>query len=238
MAEYPYDARAYDGRYQKVYRAGAEFWEEPVPTEALVEFLSENELRKGSKTLDIGCGEGRDSVFLAKRGFKVVGVDVSPAALRCAKERSEKEKVKMDLLIADIVTLPMKDGIFELSVNIGCLNMLTIQDMRDRHLKESYRVLKDGGVYFSCNSILDQPTSVEEFYKKLGKEPGNLTSRKIKVRGKEREILLPIIAAWPKSKAQYVEEFEKAGFKVIEVDKVNSKPTGECCVLVAKKERQ
>ena len=55
------------------------------------------------------------------------------------------------------------------------------------------------------------------------------------VHGKKQEILLPIIAAWAKTKEEYSEEFEKAGFKVVEVDTVDSKPNGEHCVLVARK---
>jgi len=58
------------------------------------------------------------------------------------------------------------------------------------------------------------------------------------VHGKEQEILLPIIAAWPKTKEQYSEEFEKAGFKIVEVDTVDAKPKGECCVLVARKAKE
>ena len=50
------------------------------------------------------------------------------------------------------------------------------------------------------------------------------------VHGKEQEILLPIIAAWPKTKEQYSEE--------VEVDTVDAKPNGECCVLVARKAKE
>jgi ubiquinone/menaquinone biosynthesis C-methylase UbiE len=132
----------------------------------------------------------------------------------------------------------VRDETFDLSVNVGCLNLMTIQDARDRHLHESYRVLKNGCTYFSCNSVVDQSMSVEEFYKNLGKHPGTLTPRKVVVHGKEQEILLPIIAAWPKTKEQYSEEFEKAGFLIVEVSTDDAKPNGECCVLVARKAKQ
>ncbi|MGD0495130.1 MAG: hypothetical protein ABSB28_03715 [Candidatus Bathyarchaeia archaeon] len=49
MSKYPYDARAYDERYRRVVEAGAELWEEPMPTEALVKFLFEKKPCKGSK---------------------------------------------------------------------------------------------------------------------------------------------------------------------------------------------
>lgn len=227
--------RAPTMRYRRVYEAGAEFWEEPVPTQALVKFLFEVKLCKGSGAIEFGCGEGRDSVFLARNGFNVVSIDTSRSGLTRAKRRSKRERVDMDLLIADVVNLPMRDETFDLDVNVGCLNLMTIQDARDRHLHESYRVLKKGCAYFSCNSVVDQQVSVEEFYKNLGKQPGTLTPRKVMVRGKEQEILLPIIAAWPKTKEQYSEEFGRAGFLIAEVNTVDAKPNGECCVLVARR---
>jgi hypothetical protein len=52
MSRYRYDASAYDERYCRVYEAGAEFWEEPVSTEALVKFLFENKPRKGSSSIE------------------------------------------------------------------------------------------------------------------------------------------------------------------------------------------
>jgi ubiquinone/menaquinone biosynthesis C-methylase UbiE len=235
MARYSYDARAYEERYRRVYEAGAEFWEEPVPTEALVKFLLQHKLQKSSSAIEFGCGEGRDSVFLAKRGLKVVSIDISRSALKRAKSTFKKKRVNVDLLVADVVNLPVRDETFELAVNVGCLNLMIVQSVRDRHLHESHRVLKEPGTYFSCNSAVDQSMSVEEFYKNLGQQPETLTSRRIWVQGNEQQILLPIIAAWPRSEEQYRQEFEKASFRIIEVDRVNSKPTGVGCVLVAEK---
>jgi SAM-dependent methyltransferase len=127
MSKYSYDARAYDERYRRVYKAGAEYWEEPVLTEALVKFLFENKLQKGSSAVEFGCGEGRDSVFLARSGFKVVGIDTSRSGLTRAKRLSKGEKVDVDLLIGDAVNLPVRDETFDLEVSVGCLNMMTIQ---------------------------------------------------------------------------------------------------------------
>lgn len=95
--------------------------------------------------------------------------------------------------------------------------------------------MKAGGKYLSCNLGVDKEISVEEFYRGRTEKPGTLTSRKIKVNCQEREVFLPIIAAWPKSRTQYVEEFENAGFEVAEIARADVKPVGECWVLVARK---
>jgi ubiquinone/menaquinone biosynthesis C-methylase UbiE len=238
MSKYSYDAHAYDERYRRVYKSGAEYWEEPVPTEALVRFLSGNRLSKGSSAVEFGCGEGKDSVFLARSRFKVVSIDTSRTALMRARRLSKREKADIELLIADVVNLPLRDGTFDLEVSVGCLNLMTVQDARNKHLREAHRVLKDGRTYFSCNSVIDESMSVEEFYEDLGKQPGTLTPRKVTVHGKEKEILLPIIAAWPKTMEQYSEEFEEAGLTIVEVNRVDLKAAGECCVVVARKTRK
>lgn len=236
MTEYPYDASAYERRYRRVYEAGAEFWEKPIPTEALVSFLAGQKVRNGARAVDLGCGEGRDSIFLAKKGFKVLGIDASRSGMRRTKERLEKEKATAELLMADVTNLPVKNQTFDLAVNVGCLHMITVQAVRDRHLRESYRVLQKHGTYFSCNLGIDESLSVKELYRKLGTGPGALTQKKIEVHGRETEIDLPIIAAWPKSKDQYVKEFEKSGFKIATCKKVKTEPVGECWMLVALKD--
>jgi 2-polyprenyl-3-methyl-5-hydroxy-6-metoxy-1,4-benzoquinol methylase len=47
----------------------------------------------GGRVLDVGCGVGRLSIPLAKLGFKVVGVDISPSFIEQARERAVKEGV-------------------------------------------------------------------------------------------------------------------------------------------------
>jgi len=215
MPKYRYDVHAYEERYRKVYEAGASFWEEPKPTRVLINFLGELSAPKGSKAIDMGCGEGRDSIFLAKKGFDVTGVDASRSGIKRARERAKAEVVDINFLVADVVNLPIKDEMYDLAINIACLQMIMDQHLRDKHLREVHRVLSDGGTYFSCNGAVEKPLSIEEFYKHLGKQPGDLIPRKIKVEGEEREIYLPIIPAWLKSGEEYLEEFEKASFSVI-----------------------
>lgn len=69
--------------------------------------------------LDIGCGTGEQSLFLAKRGFQVVGVDISREMLIRANE-SAKEKLKdnLSLVIASAEALPFRDKSFDGLISI------------------------------------------------------------------------------------------------------------------------
>jgi ubiquinone/menaquinone biosynthesis C-methylase UbiE len=235
MIRYRYDPNAYEERYRRIYRAGATFWEKPVPTEALVEFIQEFNLPRGLKAIDFGCGEGRDSIFLAKMGFRVTGIDMAPSAVQRAKHWASKEGLEINFKVGDIINLPdEKDNCYDLAINIACLHMITDQKARNQHLREAHRILKKDGLYFSCNYGTDKPVTIEEFYRKKPK-PGTLIPRKINVGGVEKEVLLPVIPVWPKTKEEYIEEFEKANFKIIKAYKRQTEPVGLCWVIIAQK---
>jgi hypothetical protein len=97
MARYRYDARLYEDRYRRVYEAGAAFWEESIPTEALVKFLSESKLSRGLNAIDMGCGEGRDSILLAKIQRTIFG-RVSKSWFQCCEDHSGRCKASRRLL--------------------------------------------------------------------------------------------------------------------------------------------
>lgn len=65
-------------------------------------------LSPGALIADVGCGPGRDLVALSRRGFSVVGIDLSPAMLRQARARSDAP-----LVTADMAALPFRAGSFD-----------------------------------------------------------------------------------------------------------------------------
>jgi SAM-dependent methyltransferase len=137
MNRYSYDPEAYEKRYRTAYKIGAEFWEQLEPTEILVKFVSETGMPNRSRVIEFGCGEGRDSVFLSRKGFRVLGVDTARSALVNAKSRSKKERAGAEFVVADIRSLPMKDKVFDLAINVACLHMIIDQQGRDQHLRET-----------------------------------------------------------------------------------------------------
>jgi 2-polyprenyl-3-methyl-5-hydroxy-6-metoxy-1,4-benzoquinol methylase len=79
-------------------------------TLAEVDFLlDELKLPPGSRILDIGCGTGRHSVELAKRGFKVTGVDISPQMLAEAEKAAAQAGVKINWINRDAAVFKSKE---------------------------------------------------------------------------------------------------------------------------------
>jgi len=86
------------------------------PNEELVRFIGRNffkiprEERKSIKILEVGCGQGANLWFLAKEGFDVYGIDISPSAIRkTEKYLNEAYNVRANLKVADARELPYEN---------------------------------------------------------------------------------------------------------------------------------
>jgi len=64
---------------------------------------------KSVRILDIGCGTGRHSIELSKRGYQVTGIDLSDSQLVRAREKAEKQGQKIDFLKHDARNLPFEN---------------------------------------------------------------------------------------------------------------------------------
>jgi len=134
----------------------------PVPF--VVEALPFFRARSVRAVLDLGCGVGRHSVYLATRGFDVVGVDASRNALMMAKAWSKAEVgVDVKLLRASMTDLPFVGGCFEAVVSVSVVHH-AVKDDVERTVGEIYRVLKDRGIFLA--NLL----SIEDYRCGLGEE--------------------------------------------------------------------
>jgi methyl halide transferase len=87
------------------YRDGNLPWDTGRPSSELERTLREHPLSPCC-ALDIGCGTGTNSVWLAEQGLDVTGVDVAPLAIEHANERAQAAGVRAKFLVADVLELP------------------------------------------------------------------------------------------------------------------------------------
>lgn len=124
-----------------------------VPDWTVVNAVEKNYL-KSSKVLDIGCGRGRNSLYLAKKGFKVYGVDISKSAIDSARKKNVHKKA--DFMVGGLPELSFQNGFFDSIIDMGCFHTIDLKH-RKRYLDETSRILKFGGSFllrcFSENSL-------------------------------------------------------------------------------------
>ncbi|WP_436499447.1 class I SAM-dependent methyltransferase [Actinokineospora sp. HUAS TT18] len=106
------------------------------PDENLVSYLDRGLITPG-RVLDLGCGPGRNAIHLAKAGFDVTAVDISPTAITWARERADEAGVDVRFINGDAFAI---DGRFDLIYDAGCFHHLpphrriTFLDLLDRAL--------------------------------------------------------------------------------------------------------
>lgn len=98
--------------------------------------------------LDLGCGTGRNANYLARRGNKVIGIEISKTALNLAKERAKDLGVEVDYRLGDIgESYDIKDNSIDIVLDVTSSNSLN-EKGREIYLNEVNRVLKNGGYFF------------------------------------------------------------------------------------------
>jgi len=102
------DRAEWDCRY-----AGSEFLWSAEPNRFLVAEVSG--LAPG-RALDLACGEGRNAVWLARRGWRVTGIDFSEVAIEKARRLAGARKVEVEWLVADLLQWRFPSEAFELVI--------------------------------------------------------------------------------------------------------------------------
>ncbi len=102
----------------------------------------------GLKVLDLGSGNGKNANYLAEMGSHVIGIDISPTAVKLAQEQAKKKNVIVDYRIGNIgESYPFDNQYFDLVIDI--MSSLSLNEKeREIYLEETHRVLKDGGHFF------------------------------------------------------------------------------------------
>ncbi len=128
--------------WEYTYQSGdyLNHWDYQVPSQELVATIACQLPLQGGTALDIGCGAGREAIFLAQCGYHVIGVDISPTALRFARARASESGVEVDWRLA----LPIEDQSVDFVNDRGALHLVPEAD-RPQFAAEVKRVLRPGG---------------------------------------------------------------------------------------------
>lgn len=98
--------------------------------------------------LDLGCGTGRNTNYLAEKGNKVIGIEISKTAIRLAESRARDLELNVDYRLGDIgEPYNIPDNSIDVVLDITSSNSLNDHG-REIYLKEVNRVLKTGGYFF------------------------------------------------------------------------------------------
>jgi 2-polyprenyl-3-methyl-5-hydroxy-6-metoxy-1,4-benzoquinol methylase len=133
-------------------------WNKPDPPAMLVEMV-ETRVLAPCDAVDLGCGAGNCAVWLASRGFRVTGIDVSPVAIEMAARMTASRGVSCRFLQGDLTARTSDDlaGAFDFAYDWEVLHHVFPAD-RPIYVANVHRLLRPGGRYLSvCFSEADAP---------------------------------------------------------------------------------
>lgn len=116
--------------FRVLYRLGFTPWEGHPQSATLRDLVEGADALPPGSALDIGCGTGDASIYLAEHGWHVTGVDFVPKALDNARAKARAADVPVEFVHADVTHLSQAgiNGDFQLIVDNGCLHGMSDHD--------------------------------------------------------------------------------------------------------------
>lgn len=141
-----------------------------LPDENLVSYYRDH---RPCKVLEIGCGPGRNAVYMAKAGSKVTAIDLSRTAVRRAEERASEAGVDVSFEVGSIFDLDSNDGEYDFVYDSGVLHHMR-PHRRPAYLEIIHRMMKvDGEFGLVCFDDTSAPIKEDwEIYEEMKMPPG------------------------------------------------------------------
>lgn len=115
---------------------------------------------EGKKVLDIGCGAAPWSIYAAKQGGKVYGIDIQPEMIEAAKQKVKAAGIeeRITLSVGDASALTFEENSFDREISI-CVGCNLPEGIYERSFKEMARTLKKGGI-----AVIGAPNSLDTVF--------------------------------------------------------------------------
>jgi SAM-dependent methyltransferase len=153
-------------------------WNAGGPDADLVRLVKSGRIPSG-QALDIGTGPGHDAVFLIQEGYYVIAIDISPAALKLARENASRAGLFAFFQRGDIRRIPIEDGFVDFANDRGCFHGLAVEQQAQA-VSEIHRVLRRGG-FFLLRVFSDKQPAGPSAHRFTRKELEDLFSAKFRI---------------------------------------------------------
>ena len=146
-----------DNAYDERYAEEGYYWGKK-PSESCEKALEFIEEPHGKKLLDLGCGEGRNAVYFAEKGFRVTALDLSEEGLKKARRYAEEKGVEIKTIHADLNDYSLKEK-YDVIFSTGSLQYIPKESRKDR-FEEYKEYTVEGGL--NVMSVFVKKPFIEE----------------------------------------------------------------------------
>lgn len=157
-------------KYEEKYKQDGYYWG-ITPNRLCYEIMKLMPPTKPYRVLDIGCGEGKDAVFLAKNGYQVTAFDLADSGLKKARDLASRNMAEVDFFQANVNEIVLKDT-YDIIFSSGVFHYLQPEKRKSfvEMLKEH---TAEGGLnvinVFVEKPFIDVAPDLEESEKKIKK---------------------------------------------------------------------
>lgn len=134
--------------WNESYASGELPWDTGEPEPLLVEFVASGRIAP-TRTLEIGAGTGTNSIWLAERGFDVLGIDVAPRAVERANAKLDGRALSCRFATSDILASAPEGGPFEFIFDRGCFHVFDEAEERAHFAAQVAAALAPSGLWLS-----------------------------------------------------------------------------------------
>jgi SAM-dependent methyltransferase len=130
------------------YRLGFKPWDTGISPPELVEVIEGARRLAPGRALDLGCGTGTTTVYMATHGWDATGVDFVPQAIKVARSKAQRSGASVAFLVGDVTRLDrlgIQPG-FDLLFDQGCFHSLPVGS-RASYAAEVSRMARPGATY-------------------------------------------------------------------------------------------
>lgn len=104
-------------------------------------------IRRGSRVFDAGCGYGRIALPLARLGYRVDGIDLSPEMIEAARQAAREESLEVGFSLGSMTRLPLEDTAYDAVICLwSAFNELLDESEQRAATREMRRVLRPNGL--------------------------------------------------------------------------------------------
>lgn len=191
MSTQPKSSKLVSTVYNVAYKVGFSPWDLGPPMPELVELIEGSEALTPGRALDLGCGAGSKSIYLARHGWQVTGVDNAREALSQAEKKAAGNGVDVRFVHCDLVELNPGDaedtiagGPFDFLLDFGCAHSL--RDTAKARYAENAAAVAAPGATFVLYAFTKGPLSVRRseidtafapFWELVSETPGSVRGK-------------------------------------------------------------
>ena len=218
--------KAYDKRYRQTYENNS-LWEISERTKEVIDTLKKYKITKNSNILELGCGEGRDAIYLLDNGYNVLGVDYSFAVIDKCNELTNYKYVN-NFKQLDLIENSLNEK-FDFIYSVAVIHMFVLDEHRNKFYNFIYDHLKDNGIAL----IISMGDGVLEINSDLEKAFDDTKRVNINT---NKEIMVASTSCRVKKIDEMEKEIKLNNFEILEEKIIDDVPSfNKCMLFIVKK---